>query len=153
VGGPIASGFADLHRYADHVVIGEAEDLIAPLAEDLERGAAMSQYKAREMPSLDRSPLPDLSLINTRHYCSMAIQYWRGCTYNCEFCDIIEIYGRKPGTKSVAQVVAELEQLYRLKWRGAVFPLESCHHRQCPLLASRFHLAPLYLYSLWKGST
>ena len=79
VGGPIASGFAELHRYADHVVIGEAEDLIAPLAEDLERGTARPQYKASEMPSLDRSPLPDLSLINTRHYCSMAIQYSRGC--------------------------------------------------------------------------
>jgi radical SAM superfamily enzyme YgiQ (UPF0313 family) len=121
VGGPIASGFGELHRYADHVVIGEAEDLIAPLAEDLERGTAKSQYKASEMPSLDRSPLPDLSLIKIRHYCSMAIQYSRGCPYSCEFCDIIEIYGRKARTKSVAQVIAELEQLYRRKWRGAVF--------------------------------
>jgi radical SAM superfamily enzyme YgiQ (UPF0313 family) len=51
----------------------------------------------------------------------MAIQYSRGCPYNCEFCDIIEIYGRKPRTKSVAQVIAELEQLHRRKWRGAVF--------------------------------
>ena len=65
--------------------------------------------------------MPDPSLINTRHYCSMAIQYSRGCPYNCEFCDIIEIYGRKPRTKSVGQVMAELEQLYRRKWRGAVF--------------------------------
>jgi radical SAM superfamily enzyme YgiQ (UPF0313 family) len=121
VGGPIASGFEELHRYADHVVIGEAEELIAPLAEDLERGTTKPQYKASEMPSLDFSPLPDLSLINTRHYCSMAIQYSRGCPFNCEFCDIIEIYGRKPRTKSVAQVIAEVEQLYRLKWRGAVF--------------------------------
>ena len=121
VGGPIASGFTELHRYADHIVIGEAEELIATLAEDLERGKAKPQYKASEMPALDRSPLPDLSLINTRHYCSMAIQYSRGCPYNCEFCDIIEIYGRKPRTKSVAQVIAELEQLYERKWRGAVF--------------------------------
>ena len=84
VGGPIASGFGDLQRYADHVVIGEAEELIAPLAEELERGIAKPQYKASEMPSLDRSPLPDLSLINTRHYSSMAIQYSRGCPFNCE---------------------------------------------------------------------
>jgi radical SAM superfamily enzyme YgiQ (UPF0313 family) len=48
VGGPIASGFAELHRYADHVVIGEAEELIAPLAEDLERGTAKQQYRASE---------------------------------------------------------------------------------------------------------
>jgi radical SAM superfamily enzyme YgiQ (UPF0313 family) len=121
VGGPIASGFGELHRYADHIVVGEAEELIAPLAEEIERGTAKPVYKAIEKPSLGRSPLPDLSLINTRHYCSMAIQYSRGCPYNCEFCDIIEIYGRKPRTKSVTQILAELEQLYRRNWRGAVF--------------------------------
>ena len=58
VGGPIASGFEELHSYADHVVIGEAEDLIAPLAKDLEWGTAKPQYRAGGMPSLDRSPLP-----------------------------------------------------------------------------------------------
>jgi radical SAM superfamily enzyme YgiQ (UPF0313 family) len=121
VGGPIASGFGELPRYADHVVIGEAEDLIAPLAEDLERGTAKPQYEAAEKPPLDRSPLPDLSLIDPRHYSSMAIQYSRGCPFNCEFCNVIEIYGRTPRTKSVVQVLAELEQLYRCHWRGPVF--------------------------------
>ena len=121
VGGPIASGFGELNCYADHVVIGEAEELIAPLAEGLERRSAKPQYRAMEMPTLDRSPLPDLSLINLRHYSSMAIQFSRGCPFNCEFCDVIEIYGRKPRTKSVAQVIAELEQLHRRKWRGSVF--------------------------------
>ena len=71
--------------------------------------------------SLDKTPLPDLSLINSKYYSSMAIQYSRGCPFNCEFCDIIEIYGRKPRTKSPTQVVAELEQLYERKWRGSVF--------------------------------
>lgn len=121
VGGPIASGFAELDRYADHVVVGEAEDLISPLADDLQEGVAKPRYKAEEMPPLSRSPVPDLSLINPRHYSSMAIQYSRGCPFNCEFCDIIEIYGRKPRTKSVAQVTDELEQLYRRKWKGSVF--------------------------------
>jgi radical SAM superfamily enzyme YgiQ (UPF0313 family) len=121
VGGPIASSFAELQRYADHVVVGEAEELIASLAEDLEQGTAKPQYKASKMPPLDLSPVPDLSLIKPRHYSSMAIQYSRGCPFNCEFCDIIEIYGRRPRTKSVAQVIAELEQLYRYFWRGPVF--------------------------------
>ena len=65
------------------------------------------------MPSLDCSPLPDLSLINTRHYCSMAIQYSRGCSYNCEFCDIIEIYGRKPRTKSVKSLLTKVSETVR----------------------------------------
>ena len=73
------------------------------------------------MPGLNTTPLPKLDLINAKYYSSMAIQYSRGCPFNCEFCDIIEIYGRKPRMKSPAQMVAELELLYARKWRGPVF--------------------------------
>jgi radical SAM superfamily enzyme YgiQ (UPF0313 family) len=121
VGGPIASSVAELPQHADHVVIGEAEELMAQLAEDLERGKAQSQYQAAQMPGLDTTPLPDLSLINPRYYSAMAIQYSRGCPFTCEFCDIIEIYGRRPRTKTPEQVVQELDQLYARKWRGSVF--------------------------------
>ncbi len=121
VGGPITSSVEDLKEHADHVVIGEAEEIIPDLVRDIEDGKAAPIYKARELPGLDKTPRPDLSLINPRHYSCMAIQYSRGCPFNCEFCDIIEIYGRKPRTKSPQQVVAELEQLYERKWRGSVF--------------------------------
>ena len=121
IGGPISSSVEELPRHADHVVVGEAEDLIAGLAADLEAGKAKPTYRASELPGLERTPLPDLSLINPKYYSAMAIQYSRGCPFNCEFCDIIEIYGRKPRTKSPAQVLAELEQLYERKWRGSVF--------------------------------
>ena len=121
IGGPATSSIEELSRYADHVVIGEAEELIGDLAAGLEQGTAKRRYQAPDMPGLDKTPLPDLSLIQTKYYSAMAIQYSRGCPFNCEFCDIIEIYGRKPRTKSPAQVVAELEQLYERKWRGSVF--------------------------------
>ncbi len=121
IGGPVTSSVEELPLHADHVVIGEAEDLIADLAADLERGTAKPVYRARELPGLDTTPLPDLSLINPKYYSAMAIQYSRGCPFTCEFCDIIEIYGRKPRTKSPAQVVTELDQLYESKWRGSVF--------------------------------
>jgi radical SAM superfamily enzyme YgiQ (UPF0313 family) len=105
----------------DHVVIGEAESLIAGLARDLEQGTAKPVYKADERPEMETSPLPDLSLIKMNRYSTMAVQASRGCPFNCEFCDIIEIYGRRPRVKTVAQVLAELDQLRAAGWREAVF--------------------------------
>jgi len=121
IGGPATSSIVELPQHADHVVIGEAEELMAQLAEDLERGQAQPVYQASRMPGLDTTPLPDLGLINPRYYSAMSIQYSRGCPFTCEFCDIIEIYGRRPRTKTPDQVLAELDQLYARKWRGSVF--------------------------------
>ena len=61
VGGPITSSVAAAELKADHVVIGEAEGLIARLARDLERGTAKVVYQAAERPEMETSPLPDLS--------------------------------------------------------------------------------------------
>jgi radical SAM superfamily enzyme YgiQ (UPF0313 family) len=121
VGGPIASSLSYADLKADHVVIGEAEALIAAFALDLEHGTAKPVYQAAERPEMSTSPLPDLSLIKIHRYSTMAVQYSRGCPFNCEFCDIIEIYGRRPRTKAVAQVLAELDQLRAAGWRESVF--------------------------------
>jgi radical SAM superfamily enzyme YgiQ (UPF0313 family) len=121
VGGPIASSVPAAELKADHIVIGEAESLIAELARDLEQGTAKPLYQAAEKPEMSSSPLPDLSLIKMNRYSTMTVQYSRGCPFNCEFCDIIEIYGRRPRTKAVEQVLAELDQLYAAGWREAVF--------------------------------
>ena len=121
VGGPIASSLSAEDLKADHIVVGEAEALIAGLASDLEQGTAKRVYQAAERPEMATSPLPDLSLIKMHRYSTMAVQYSRGCPFNCEFCDIIEIYGRRPRTKAVAQVLAELDQLREAGWREAVF--------------------------------
>lgn len=121
VGGPITSSVGREELGCDHVAIGEAEELMAELASDLEKGTARAEYQAAEKPSMERSPLPDLSLIRMKRYSTMTVQYSRGCPFSCEFCDIIEIYGRRPRTKAVAQVIAELDQLYVAGWRGPVF--------------------------------
>ncbi len=120
LGGPITSG-VDLSHLGDALVEGEAEELIGQLAADLEARALKPKYMAPDRPSLHGLPVPDWSLVRRRKYGSMAIQYSRGCPFNCEFCDIIEIYGRKPRTKTPEQVVAELESLLRVGWRGSVF--------------------------------
>jgi radical SAM superfamily enzyme YgiQ (UPF0313 family) len=121
VGGPITSSVENMTEYADHVVVGEAEELIAGLAADIEAGTAKPVYRAMGLPSLDKTPLPEVSLIQPKYYSGMAIQYSRGCPFNCEFCDIIEIYGRVPRTKSPAQMISELDLLYDARWRGSVF--------------------------------
>ncbi|HUY15042.1 MAG TPA: B12-binding domain-containing radical SAM protein [Terriglobia bacterium] len=124
VGGPVSSSVEELPQYADHVVVGEAEELMADFAADFEQGRALPRYKAASLPNVELTPLPDLNLIQFKHYSSMQIQFSRGCPFNCEFCDIIEIYGRKPRTKTPAQVLAELDLLYDLKWRGSVFMVD-----------------------------
>ncbi|HTW49443.1 MAG TPA: B12-binding domain-containing radical SAM protein [Acidobacteriaceae bacterium] len=121
VGGPIASSLPASELEADHIVIGEAEDLIAALARDLEVGQARAIYEAGERPAMEHSPLPMLGLIRMNRYSTMTVQYSRGCPFNCEFCDIIEIYGRRPRTKTVNQTLAEFDQLYAAGWRGPVF--------------------------------
>ncbi|MGC2638021.1 MAG: radical SAM protein [Acidobacteriaceae bacterium] len=124
VGGPIASSVCAADLEADYVVIGEAEDVLADFVRDLEGGCARLVYQAAERPSLDHSPMPDFSLIRMKRYSTMTVQYSRGCPFNCEFCDIIEIYGRRPRTKPVAQVLAEFERLYISGWRGPVFVVD-----------------------------
>ena len=121
VGGPIASSLPAAEINADHLVIGEAESLIDALVCDFEQGAAKPVYQAAERPAMETSPLPDISLIKMKPYSTMAVQYSRGCPFNCEFCDIIEIYGRRPRTKTVEQVIAELDQLRAAGWRESVF--------------------------------
>jgi radical SAM superfamily enzyme YgiQ (UPF0313 family) len=121
VGGPIASSLSPEELKADSVVVGEAEELIRELARDLEQGTAKAVYQAAERPEMSTSPLPDLSLIKMNRYSTMTVQYSRGCPFNCEFCDIIEIYGRRPRTKAIAQVLRELDQLHAAGWNDTVF--------------------------------
>jgi radical SAM superfamily enzyme YgiQ (UPF0313 family) len=121
VGGPHASISPDELAEADHVFIGEAEVTLPEFVRDLERGEAKRIYNAVERPALAAAPIPDFHLVDLRLYTAMALQYSRGCPFNCEFCDIIEIYGRVPRTKSNAQMLAELDALWRAGWRDNVF--------------------------------
>ena len=121
VGGPYVSTSSERLPEADHIFIGEAETTLPEFISDLELGIARKIYKADERPSLANTPVPDFSLIDMRRYSAMNVQYSRGCPFNCEFCDIIEIYGRVPRTKSNEQMIAELDALKTTGWRGMLF--------------------------------
>ena len=121
IGGPyITTTIEDLPE-ADHIFLGEAETTIPQFVEDLARGEAKPSYKAAERPQLSTSPLPHFHLADLKRYSAMSVQYSRGCPFSCEFCDIIEIYGRVPRTKSNQQMLAELDALHELGWGGTVF--------------------------------
>jgi radical SAM superfamily enzyme YgiQ (UPF0313 family) len=121
VGGPITSGEHPAYRDADHIVQGEAEGVIEELARDLEKGQASRWYKALSWTNMQTVPPPELSLAKMRRYSAMPVQYSRGCPFSCEFCDIIELFGRTQRTKTAEQVIAEFDQLYSFGWRGSVF--------------------------------
>ena len=121
VGGPYVTTTLEELKGADHVVLGEAEETLPQLVRDLERGEAKSIYNAPERPKLALTPIPDFKLADMNRYSAMSVQYSRGCPFNCEFCDIIEIYGRVPRTKSNEQMLAELDVLKESGWRGTVF--------------------------------
>jgi radical SAM superfamily enzyme YgiQ (UPF0313 family) len=122
VGGPWASTEPDLLLLeADHVLVGEAEEAFADIAVALEQGTARRLYRISDKPDMTRSPVPRYDLLRRDKYTSMPVQYSRGCPFQCEFCDIITIYGRRPRMKTSAQVIAELDTLRELGWRNEVF--------------------------------
>ncbi len=122
VGGPYATALPEeLADAADHVVVGEGEDVLPVLAAELEAGRAQPCYREEGKPDLSRAPVPRFDLLEPRHYHQMCVQYSRGCPFTCEFCDIIVMYGRKPRTKTAAQMTAELEAILATGFSGDVF--------------------------------
>ena len=120
-GGPLFTTEYEEFDGVDHFVLGEAEVTLAPFLTDLAAGQAKHVYKSEERPDINRTPVPLWSLANMKHYSSMAVQYSRGCPFDCEFCDITVLNGRRPRTKDTVQMVNELESLYQSGWRDSVF--------------------------------
>jgi radical SAM superfamily enzyme YgiQ (UPF0313 family) len=122
VGGPWASTDPEaVLRVADHVMVGEAEEAFPGIAVALENGTAQALYRIVDKPDMTRSPVPRFDLLERDKYTSMPIQFSRGCPFQCEFCDIITIYGRRPRAKTPRQVIRELDVLRGLGWRNEVF--------------------------------
>ncbi len=122
IGGPWASSEPELLALeADHVMVGEAEEVFAGIALALEDGTGHALYRVDDKPDMSRGPIPRFDLLKRDKYTSMPVQFSRGCPFQCEFCDIITIYGRKPRLKSPAQLIAELDVLRGLGWRNEVF--------------------------------
>ncbi|HVZ50737.1 MAG TPA: B12-binding domain-containing radical SAM protein [Pseudolabrys sp.] len=121
VGGPDPMSSPHIYESADFKVLGEAEDIIKDFVAAWERGERSGVFTAEKFQvDVTKTPIPRYDLLKLRQYLYICVQYSRGCPFTCEFCDIIELYGRKPRTKTNAQMLAELERLYELGYRGHV---------------------------------
>ncbi len=119
-GGPHPTSYHDEIEGVAHFVLDEAEEIFPEFLRDLETGTAKAVYREPCKPDVSHTPVPRFDLIDTKAYNSMCVQFSRGCPFDCEFCDIIKLYGRIPRTKSPEQMVHEFEALYRLGWRGSL---------------------------------
>lgn len=120
-GGPLFTTGHDRFPDVEHVVLGEAECVIDELVADLSSGRLKSLYASTSKPDLRETPIPRWDLLKLRNYARMSVQFSRGCPFNCEFCDIIVMYGRVPRTKPPAQLLAELDALKAAGWNGPIF--------------------------------
>ena len=126
-GKPIAVGGSDptssphVYAKADFRVIGEAELIIDDFIAAWRSGARKGDFEAEKFQAdVTKTPIPRYDLLNFKNYVYIGVQFSRGCPFNCEFCDIIELFGRVPRAKTTAQVLAELDRLYELGYRGHV---------------------------------
>jgi radical SAM superfamily enzyme YgiQ (UPF0313 family) len=124
VGGPFASSTPEAPELdlADYKVLDEGEITLPQFVEAIERGEPAGRFSANgEKPDVTSTPIPRFDLLELDAYDSMSVQFSRGCPFQCEFCDIIVLYGRKPRTKTPEQLIAELQSLYDLGWRRSIF--------------------------------
>jgi radical SAM superfamily enzyme YgiQ (UPF0313 family) len=119
VGGPDPTSSPHIYEKADFRVLGEAEGVIEEFIAAWEGGARSGVFTAPKFQAdVTKTPVPRFDLLKFEDYLYLGVQYSRGCPFTCEFCDIIELYGRVPRTKTVEQMFVELETLYNMGYRG-----------------------------------
>jgi uncharacterized protein DUF4070/radical SAM family protein len=120
IGGADATCAPDVYATADFRVLGEAEEIIADFVAAWRAGAPSGTFTAPRYPELALSPVPRFDLLKLDRYLHVGVQFSRGCPFSCEFCNVIDLNGRAPRTKSSGQLFAELEALRALGYRGHV---------------------------------
>ncbi len=120
-GGPLFTSEYDEFKDVDHFVLNEAELTLPLFLEDLKQGCAKRIYQTSQFADIRETPPPAWSLLELDCYAAMSVQFSRGCPFNCEFCNVTTLFGHRPRIKTTDQIIAELDGLYNLGWRGRIF--------------------------------
>jgi radical SAM superfamily enzyme YgiQ (UPF0313 family) len=120
-GGPLFAGEYALFPEISHFVLSEGETTMAKVVADMQAGTLKRLYRCREFADMTTSPVPLFELLDISQYACMAIQYTRGCPFDCEFCNVTALLGRQPRIKKSEQIIAELDAMKAAGWRNTVF--------------------------------
>jgi radical SAM superfamily enzyme YgiQ (UPF0313 family) len=126
VGGPYPTALPKESQTlgVDYMILDEGEITLPLFVEAVKKGESAGVFRALEKPDVSQTPIPRFDLLDLQAYDCMSLQFSRGCPFQCEFCDIIVLYGRKPRTKTPQQLIAEMDRLYELGWRGRIFMVD-----------------------------
>lgn len=120
-GGPLFTASYEQFPGVEHFVLNEAELTLPSFLEDMKQGTPGRIYSTDEFPDITMTPAPKWDLLDIDKYASMAIQFSRGCPYQCDFCNITALLGHKIRTKTSSQIIRELDGLRKLGWKGTLF--------------------------------
>jgi radical SAM superfamily enzyme YgiQ (UPF0313 family) len=120
-GGPLFTSEYERFDEVDHFVLNEAELTLPDFLQDFNQGCVKRIYTTPEFADIHKTPIPMWDLINLKGYATMSVQFSRGCPFNCDFCNVTALFGHRPRIKTSDQIIAELDSLYQLGWRGQVF--------------------------------
>jgi radical SAM superfamily enzyme YgiQ (UPF0313 family) len=122
MGGPLATEYPQALSSIDYLFAGEVEATdLEGLVDAIARGTAPRVTRGSDRPKLNLAHLmPRYELLRMDDYWAIPLQHARGCPFTCEFCDIIELYGRVPRLKAPGAVVSELTRIYELGFRGPI---------------------------------
>jgi len=120
-GGPLFTSLHEEFPEIDHFVLNEGETTVPMFLEDLKNGDLKRIYTSDIKPDITKSPIPQWNLLNLKKYSKMPIQFSRGCPFDCEFCDIVNLNGRIPRNKTPEQIIQEIEALNQAGWYLSIF--------------------------------
>lgn len=101
----------EVARYAEAVVIGEAEEIWPRLIDDFRHGRMEKTYRATGRPSLEEMR-PDRSIFRGKRYLPVGlVEAGRGCHFKCDFCAVQTVFNSTQTRRPIDAILAELTAL------------------------------------------